>query len=114
MPGTAVTTQRRGRVLVITITREDKRNALNAEVTAGIDQAMNELEDSADLWCGILTGGPRFFSAGADLATGPGEPTPRGAGMRQRAAGDPRGTGHERARRARRRDAVVAPQRRRA
>jgi enoyl-CoA hydratase len=27
---------------------------------------------------GSLTGGRRFFSAGADLATGPGEPTPRG------------------------------------
>jgi enoyl-CoA hydratase len=75
---TAVATQRRGRVLIITITREDKRNALNADVTAGIDQAMNDLEDSAELWCGILTGGRRFFSAGADLASGPGEPTPRG------------------------------------
>jgi enoyl-CoA hydratase len=74
----AVTTQRRGRVQVITITRDDKRNALNSDVTAGIDQAMNELEDSAELWCGILTGGPTFFSAGADLASGPGEPTPRG------------------------------------
>jgi enoyl-CoA hydratase len=81
-----VTTRRRERVLIITITREDKRNAINSDVTAGIDQAMNELEDSADLWCGILTGGPRFFSAGADLTSGPGEPTPRGgiAGLIQR------------------------------
>ncbi len=39
---------------------------------------MNELEDTPDLWCGILTGGAQFFSAGADLAAGPGEPTPRG------------------------------------
>jgi enoyl-CoA hydratase len=82
----AVTTQRRGRILVVTITREDKRNALNADVTAGIDEAMNELEDTGDLWCGILTGGSRFFSAGADLASGPGQPTPRGgiAGLIQR------------------------------
>jgi enoyl-CoA hydratase len=70
--------ERRGRVLVVTITREDKRNALNADVTAGIDAAMNSLEDDADLWCGVLTGGTSFFSAGADLAAGPGEPTPRG------------------------------------
>lgn len=69
---------RRGRILIITIEREDKRNAINAEVTAGLDAAMNELEDSPDLWCGVLTGGRRFFSAGADLAAGPGEPTPRG------------------------------------
>jgi enoyl-CoA hydratase len=82
----AVSRERRGRVLVITIAREDKRNALNAEVTQGIDAAMNELEDADELWCGILTGGRRFFSAGADLASGPGEPTERGgiAGLIQR------------------------------
>ena len=82
----AVSRYRSGRVLVITIEREDKRNAINAEVTAGIDAAMNELADDGELWCGVLTGGPRFFCAGADLATGPGEPTPRGgiAGLIQR------------------------------
>ncbi|MCL9762686.1 enoyl-CoA hydratase-related protein [Frankia sp. AiPa1] len=73
-----VVTSRRGRVLVIRIDREAKRNALNPAVTAGIDQAMNELEDDPELWCGVLTGGPRMFSAGADLAMGPGEPTERG------------------------------------
>lgn len=73
-----VTAERRGRVLVITLVREEKRNALNADITQGLDQAMNELEDAPDLWCGILTGGTRFFSAGADLVSGPGEPTPRG------------------------------------
>jgi enoyl-CoA hydratase len=81
-----VSQERNGRVLVITIEREDKRNAINADVTRELDAAMNELEDSPDLWCGILTGGLRFFSAGADLAAGPGEPTPRGgiAGLIQR------------------------------
>ncbi len=74
----SVTTERHDKVLVIAIRRERKRNALNPEVTAGIDAAMNELEDDPDLWCGILTGGPDFFSAGADLGEGPGEPTPRG------------------------------------
>jgi enoyl-CoA hydratase len=74
----AVESERRGRVLIVTIRREAKRNALNADVTAGLDAAMNELEDDSELWCGILTGGAEFFSAGADLAAGPGEPTPRG------------------------------------
>jgi enoyl-CoA hydratase len=69
---------RHERVLVATIRREAKRNALNAEVTAGLDAAMNELEDDPELWCGILTGGPSVFSAGADLGAGPGEPTERG------------------------------------
>jgi len=47
-------------------------------MTAGIDAAMNELEDDPDLWCGILTGTDSVFSAGADLTEGPGEPTERG------------------------------------
>ena len=74
----SVETVRHDRVLVVTMTREAKRNALNADITAGIDAAMNELEDDPGLWCGILTGGPTVFSAGADLGAGPGEPTERG------------------------------------
>ncbi|MBL7502057.1 enoyl-CoA hydratase/isomerase family protein [Frankia sp. CNm7] len=74
----SVELSRQGRILVVRIDREEKRNALNAAVTAGIDAAMNTLEDDPELWCGILTGGTRVFSAGADLASGPGEPTERG------------------------------------
>jgi len=74
----SVETQRHGHVLVVTLAREAKRNALNAEITSGIDAAMNEMEDDPDIWCGILTGGQKVFSAGADLAMGPGEPTERG------------------------------------
>jgi enoyl-CoA hydratase len=73
-----VDAERRGRILVITLRREQKRNALDASITAGLDAALNDLEDDPALWCGVLTGGPSFFSAGADLAAGPGEPTPRG------------------------------------
>jgi enoyl-CoA hydratase len=74
----SVETSRHGRVLVTTLSREEKRNALNSDITAGIDAAMNQLEDEPDLWCGVLTGGERVFSAGADLAAGPGAPTERG------------------------------------
>jgi enoyl-CoA hydratase/carnithine racemase len=74
----SVQTTRRGRVLVVKLDREDKRNALNRAITPGLDAAMNELEDDPELWCGVLTGGDRYFSAGADLSEGPGEPTPRG------------------------------------
>ena len=73
-----IETRIHGRILVITMARPEKRNALNADITLGIDAAMNELEDNSQLWCGILTGGQSIFSAGADLATGPGEPTERG------------------------------------
>jgi enoyl-CoA hydratase/carnithine racemase len=74
----SVETSIHGRILAITMARPEKRNALNGDITLGIDAAMNELEDNAQLWCGILTGGQAIFSAGADLATGPGEPTERG------------------------------------
>lgn len=67
-----------GHIQVIRMNRPQKRNALNGDITLGIDAAMNELEDNPDLWCSILTGTESVFSAGADLATGPGEPTERG------------------------------------
>jgi enoyl-CoA hydratase/carnithine racemase len=68
----------RGRVLIATISREAKRNALNPDITGPLDAAMNQLEDDPEIWCGILTGGTRYFSAGADLTIGPGPPTERG------------------------------------
>lgn len=74
----SVEVERREHVLIVKLCREQKRNALDASITAGLDAAMNGLEDDPELWCGILTGGTKLFSAGADLATGPGEPTPRG------------------------------------
>ncbi|GAA4804477.1 enoyl-CoA hydratase-related protein [Nocardioides caeni] len=74
----AVRTIRAERTLIIGLDRPGKRNAINGAVTRGLDEALNLLEDDPDLWCGVLTGGPAFFSAGADLAEGPGEPTERG------------------------------------
>ncbi len=74
----SVKTERHNHILVVKMDRPQKRNALNAAMTAGIDAAMNELEDDPELWCGILTGTESVFSAGADLTEGPGEPTERG------------------------------------
>src|SRR4051794_36128397 len=73
-----VDVERIGRIQVISIQREEKRNALDAEISAGVDAAMNELEDDPGLWCGVLTGTATVFSAGADLGAGTGGPTPRG------------------------------------
>ena len=73
-----VEVERTGHVLVVSIQREEKRNALNAEITAGVDAAMNELDDDPELWCGVLTGTATVFSAGADLGAGTGGPTERG------------------------------------
>ena len=74
----SVQVSRHGNVLVITLDRVQKRNALNPDITAGLDAALNQLEDDPALWCGILTGGTEVFSAGADLTIGPGPLTERG------------------------------------
>lgn len=73
-----VESERRGRVLVIRIAREDKRNAINEEVAYGIDAALNDLDDDPELWAGVLTGGPRMFCAGTDLKDGARARTERG------------------------------------
>src|SRR5436305_14920145 len=63
----AVLTERRDRILLITINRPDQRNAVNAAVAAGIAAALDELDDTADLSVGVLTGAGKGFSAGMDL-----------------------------------------------
>ncbi len=63
----AVLTDRRGRVLVITLNRPDQRNAINAAVAAGIAGALDELDADPDLSIGVLTGAGRGFCAGMDL-----------------------------------------------
>ena len=68
----------RGRVTIVTITREEKRNAINADVAAGLDAAFNDFDDDPDQWVAVLTGGPNVFCAGTDLKDGPGRPTERG------------------------------------
>src|SRR5439155_26143189 len=73
-----VDVERRGRIQIISLRREEKRNALDPSITAGLDAALNELDDDPEPWCGALTGGTTFFSAGAALTGGPGDPTPRG------------------------------------
>jgi len=73
-----ITTERHGCVLLVRMERAAKRNAIDARMTAGLDAALNELDDDPDLWAGVLAGTPVAFSAGTDLASGPGEPTARG------------------------------------
>jgi enoyl-CoA hydratase/carnithine racemase len=63
----AVLTERRERVLVITINRPDQRNAVNAAVANGIAAALDELDADAELSVGVLTGAGKGFCAGMDL-----------------------------------------------
>jgi enoyl-CoA hydratase/carnithine racemase len=70
--------ERHGRVLVVRIEREAKRNAIDRVTTRGIDEALNLLEDDDQLWAGVITGTTAVFSAGTDLRDGAGPPTERG------------------------------------
>jgi acetyl-CoA carboxylase carboxyl transferase beta subunit len=74
----AVTTDQRGRVLVVRIDRPEKRNAVDATTARGIDEALNRFQDDPELWAAVLTGTREVFCAGTDIVAGPGEPTPRG------------------------------------
>jgi enoyl-CoA hydratase len=90
----AVLTERRERVLLITINRPDQRNAVNAAVAQGIAAAMDELDDTTELSVGILTGAGKGFCAGMDLKAFVAGESPyaedRGfAGITQRAAAKP-------------------------
>jgi enoyl-CoA hydratase len=62
-----VLTERRERVLVITINRPDQRNAVNAAVAGGIAAALDELDAGDELSVGVLTGAGKGFCAGMDL-----------------------------------------------
>jgi enoyl-CoA hydratase/carnithine racemase len=73
-----VETERVGRVLIVTMRREEKRNAINEELAAGIGAALDTLDDDPDLWVGVLTGTPAVFSAGTDLSVGASPRTERG------------------------------------
>jgi enoyl-CoA hydratase len=62
-----VLTERRDRVLVVTINRPEQRNAINAAVAQGIAAALDELDADADLSIGLLTGAGKGFCSGMDL-----------------------------------------------
>ena len=90
----AVLTERRQRVLVITINRPDQRNAVNAAVADGIAAALDELDGDPALSVGVLTGAGKGFCAGMDLKAFVAGERPysgdRGfAGITQRAANKP-------------------------
>lgn len=60
--------EKRDRVLVVTINRPEKRNAINEAVREGLRQAWRTLKADRELRVGVLTGaGDKAFSAGRDL-----------------------------------------------
>ncbi|MBV9802790.1 MAG: crotonase/enoyl-CoA hydratase family protein [Solirubrobacterales bacterium] len=63
----AVLTERRERILIITLNRPEQRNAVNAAVAQGVAAALDELDADAGLSVGVLTGAGKGFCAGMDL-----------------------------------------------
>ncbi|BBY24998.1 crotonase/enoyl-CoA hydratase family protein [Mycobacterium stomatepiae] len=64
----AVLVERRGNVLVITINRPEGRNAINAAVSIGVGDALEEAQHDLDVRAVVITGaGDKSFCAGADL-----------------------------------------------
>lgn len=69
----AVLTRREGRALWITINREARRNALNPQVLAQIEEAVRSTRSDPVIRAIVLTGaGQKAFCAGADLSRGTG------------------------------------------
>ncbi|MEO7336634.1 MAG: enoyl-CoA hydratase/isomerase family protein [Caldimonas sp.] len=66
-----VSIEKRGAAFWITIDRPEKRNALNADVIAGIRHGYDEAHADPDVRVIVLTGaGDKAFCAGADLQPG--------------------------------------------
>jgi enoyl-CoA hydratase/carnithine racemase len=68
-----IRTEVRGRALWVWIDREEKRNAMNKRVVAGIEAAVRAAEADPAIRAIVLTGaGRKAFCAGADLSGGTG------------------------------------------
>ncbi len=67
MPSPAVIVEREGAVLVVTLNRPEKKNAVNCEVMCRLYDAWVELDRDEQLRVAILTGRGDTFCAGMDL-----------------------------------------------
>jgi hypothetical protein len=64
----AVIVEKDGHVLVVTLNRPEKRNAVNCEVMCRLYDAWNQLDRDDELRVAILTGKGTTFCAGMDLS----------------------------------------------
>ena len=62
-----ITFEQQGAVAVLTVNRPEALNALNSQVLADLDAAIDQIEANPELRAVILTGAGRSFVAGADI-----------------------------------------------
>jgi enoyl-CoA hydratase len=66
--GNTLLTARKDDLVLLTLNRPEKLNALNAELLGELDAALAELSRDSSIACAILTGaGEKAFAAGADI-----------------------------------------------
>lgn len=58
---------KKGNVAIITMNRPEARNAINGEMAATMEAALDQMEADPEVWVGILTAVGKAFCAGADL-----------------------------------------------
>ncbi|MDO9333971.1 MAG: enoyl-CoA hydratase-related protein [Dehalococcoidales bacterium] len=64
----AVDYTKEGRIAIFTLNRPEVLNAINADLSRELGEALKDFRDDPELWVGIITGaGERAFSAGADI-----------------------------------------------
>src|SRR5512136_2534434 len=56
------------RLGMITLNRPEVRNAINPAMREELSQALSEMEADPDIRAILITGGPKVFAAGADIA----------------------------------------------
>lgn len=59
--------ERDGHVLVLTMNRPERRNALSPSMMQAMSEAWDEINANPDIRCAVLTGTGGYFCAGADL-----------------------------------------------
>jgi enoyl-CoA hydratase len=76
-------TEEDGAILIVTLNRPDKLNALNAELMALFDEAVYHFRDAEHLKVMLIRATGRYFCAGADLKGGSTDPRRAGSAIRE-------------------------------
>jgi enoyl-CoA hydratase len=63
------TIEREGRVVILTMNRPEKRNALSPDMLAGLVLGYEYVDDDPEIRCAILTGAGGSFCSGMDLTS---------------------------------------------